>query len=127
LAIQACPLCPDDGDDVTPLAVGYFASDPVPTKLLQQNVFRRVYEQRASADLHRLAARELLRIEWGAAVDEQIDLLLRRVMNQIRTGVRANGATQALGIDIELRRQLDNESIDLPLVDRRDDVNVERG
>jgi hypothetical protein len=54
---------------------------------------------RATADLHRFAPGELLRVEWSAAGDEQVHLKLRRLMNQVRTALRANGSTQALGIE----------------------------
>src|SRR5262249_41022655 len=74
-----------------------------------------------------MTSRELLCVEWGTAGDEQVDLVLRRLMNQVRTALRPNGSTQAFGIDVELRGQLGNQGINLPLVDCRDDVNVKRG
>src|SRR5262245_29594068 len=99
----------------------------VPPKLLEQNVFRWVHEQRAIADPHRLPSCELLSVEWGAAGDEQVHFVLSRLMNQVRGALRANRSTQAFGIDVELWGQRGNQRVNPRLVDSRDDVDVERG
>src|SRR6185295_11314435 len=50
--IQQGSLRPDDRQDIAPLAVRHSTATPKPAQLLKQNVFRRVHEQRAIADLH---------------------------------------------------------------------------
>src|SRR5262249_24391315 len=103
-----------------------FASGPVPAKFLQQNVFRWVHEQRAIADLYRLAPGELLRVEGRAAGDGDGHLGLSRLMNQVRTAPRANRSTHTFGIDVEVRGERGNQRVNVSLVDCRDDINVER-
>jgi len=62
-----------------------------------------------------------------SARDEEIDLQLGVALNEIGARLRANGAAQGVGIDVELLGQRGGQLIDLPLVERDDEIDVDGG
>jgi hypothetical protein len=105
-AIQALRLDSDDAEDVPPLTFGCLTALAIPTQLLQEDVFRRVYVEDAPwPDLDRPTPAQLLIVERRTAGNEQIDLQLRDLMDEIGAGTFPNRAAERLFIDIEVCRE----------------------
>ena len=127
-SVQPRALNADDRRDVAPLSVGHRAPQAIPAQLLEEDVLGRVYVQAPPvAEIDRHPAGQLASIEGRAASDEQVHLQLRGPVNQVGARPRPDGATERLGIDIELRRERRHQGVNVPLLEGDDDVDINRG
>jgi hypothetical protein len=123
--VETSPLDAYDRQSVAPLPVGYLAALAIPTELLQQDVFGRMHVERpATAEIDRLAPRQLLSIEGCPSRHEEVDLDLRQLVNRVRVGVGGDCATKRALVDVEIASQAFDQRRYLRVRDARHDIDA---